>query len=448
MTGNTRDSIQTIAVIGQGYVGLPLSLLFISKGFTVYGVDKDLGKIGALCRAKSYLPDVTDEELEQSLKTGRFHPTDQTDCITGVDAIIVCVPTPLNAEHSPDLTILERAVADISRYLQKGQLVILESSTYPGTTREVVKPLLEQGSGLNAGTDFHIGYSPERIDPGNEDFKVEQISKVISGLTPACLERAGDLYGRVFDSVVNVSSPEVAEFTKLLENAHRLINISFINELATICDEMNIDIWEVIEAAKTKPFGFTPYYPGPGIGGHCIPVDPLYLQWKAQKLGKTSKFIEIADEVNRNAPHYIAGRVEALLAKHQAPKQANLLIYGVAYKRDINDVRESPALDLISLLIQSGHQVSYHDPYIDEIEVGGEIYKSVDLNEEILRNSHCVIIVTDHTVIPIDKIAAYAPVVFDTRNVTDKLENTSHIYRLGTGTGMIAQEAAFINTQK
>ncbi len=440
---NTKNSVQSIAVIGQGYVGLPLSLLFLSKGFTVYGIDKDLGKIRALCQTKSYLPDVTDEELSQSMGTGRFHPTDEMSCITRVDAIIICVPTPLNSEHSPDLTILERAVADISQYLQKGQLVILESSTYPGTTREVVKPALEQGSGLVAGTDFHIGYSPERIDPGNEEFTVEQISKVISGLTPQCLEQARELYGKVFENVVNVSSPEVAEFTKLLENAYRLINISFINELATICDEMNIDIWEVIEAAKTKPFGFTPYYPGPGIGGHCIPVDPLYLQWKVQKAGLTSRFIEIADEVNRKAPHYIADRIQALLVQHKAPEQANLLLYGVAYKRDINDMRESPALDLISLLVQSGHHVSYHDPYIEEIEVGGQTYKSVELHEEVLRNTHCAIIVTDHTVIPIDKIVTFAPIVFDTRNVTDKLEHRGNIYRLGAGNGNLARQERF-----
>lgn len=436
MTGNNiKNLIQTIAVIGQGYVGLPLSLLFLSKGFSVYGVDKDLGKIGALLQAKSYLPDVTDEELAESLKMGRFHPTDEISCITQADAIIICVPTPLNSEHSPDLTILEKAVAEISQYLQKDQLVILESSTYPGTTREVIKPALEQGSGLVAGIDFHIGYSPERIDPGNESFKVEQISKVISGLTPECLELAEELYGKVFESVVSVSSPEVAEFTKLLENAHRLVNISFINELATICDEMNIDIWEVIEAAKTKPFGFTPYYPGPGIGGHCIPVDPLYLQWKAQKSGMTSRFIEIADEINRKAPHYVADRIQALLTRHNAPEQANLLIYGVAYKRDINDVRESPALDLISLLAQAGHHVSYHDPYIEEIKAGGQTYKSVELHEEALRKAHCVIIVTDHTVIPINKIVAYAPLVFDTRNVTDKLGNKENIYRYGAGHG-------------
>lgn len=436
MTGNnTKNLIKTIAVIGQGYVGLPLSLLFLSKGFTVYGVDKDLGKIRALLQAKSYLPDVTDEELSQSLETNRYHPTDEMSCIPLVDAIIICVPTPLNAEHSPDLTILERAVADISRYLQKGQLVILESSTYPGTTREVIKPVLEQGSGLTAGIDFHIGYSPERIDPGNESFKVEQITKVISGLTPECLKLAEELYGKVFESVVSVSSPEVAEFTKLLENAHRLVNISFINELATICDEMNIDIWEVIEAAKTKPFGFTPYYPGPGIGGHCIPVDPLYLQWKAQKAGLTSKFIEIADEVNRKAPHYVAARIQALLKRHNAPDQANLLIYGVAYKKDINDVRESPALDLISLLAQSGHHVSYHDPYIEEIEAGGQTYRSVELQEEILKNTHCVIIVTDHSVIPIDNIVTHAQIVFDTRNVTDALGNKENVYRFGAGHG-------------
>lgn len=434
MTGNSiQNSVQSIAVIGQGYVGLPLSLLFLSKGFRVYGIDKDLGKIGALLQAESYLPDVTDEELVQSLKTGRFHPTDEMSSITQVEAIIICVPTPLNSEHSPDLSILEKAVADISQYLQKGQLIVLESSTYPGTTREVLKPALEQGSNMVAGVDFYIGYSPERIDPGNEQFKVEQISKVVSGLTPQCLQHAGELYGKVFESVVEVSSPEVAEFTKLLENAHRLINISFINELATICDEMNIDIWEVIEAAKTKPFGFTPYYPGPGIGGHCIPVDPLYLQWKVQKAGLSSRFIEIADEVNRRAPHYVADKIQALLRRHQAPEQANLLIYGVAYKRDINDVRESPALDLISLLAQFGHHISYHDPYIEEIEAGGITYKSVELQEEILRNTHCVIIVTDHTIIPLDKIVAYAQTVFDTRNVTDKLGNKGHVYRLGAG---------------
>lgn len=434
MTGNNiKNSIQTIAVIGQGYVGLPLSLLFLSKGFTVYGVDKDLGKIKALLQAKSYLPDVTDEELSQSMETNRYHPTDEMSCISSADAIIICVPTPLNSEHAPDLTILEQAVADISRYLQKGQLVILESSTYPGTTREIIKPALEQGSGLAAGIDFHIGYSPERIDPGNEHFKVEQITKVISGLTPECLKLGEELYGKVFESVVSVSSPEVAEFTKLLENAHRLVNISFINELATICDEMNIDIWEVIGAAKTKPFGFTPYYPGPGIGGHCIPVDPLYLQWKAQRSGLTSKFIEIADEVNRKAPHYVAARIQALLHQHQAPEQASLLIYGVAYKRDINDVRESPALDLISLLAQSGHLVSYHDPYIEEIEAGGQTYQSVELDEETLKQAHCVIIVTDHSVIPIEQIAAHAQMIFDTRNVTEKLGNKDNIYRFGAG---------------
>lgn len=433
MPSSIDRPFQKIAVIGQGYVGLPLALLFVNKGHTVYGVDVDPKKIEGLRQGVSYLPDVQDEELRWSLATERYHPTDRYEKVAEADAIIICVPTPLNASHSPDLTILEKAVVEIGKFLHKGQMVILESSTYPGTTREVLQPLLEKESGLTAGIDFHIGYSPERIDPGNKDYKVEQIPKIVSGLTATCVESAQALYSSVFDKVVRVSSPDVAELTKLLENSHRLINISFMNEIAAICDKMNIDVWEVIEAAQTKPFGFTAYYPGPGIGGHCIPVDPLYLQWKAQKFGTESKFIQLSDEINRSIPSYIMNRVKAILAKQSAPEHASILLYGVAYKKDINDVRESPALDLIHLLAEAEFSVSYHDPFIPEIQVNGQRYTSVEIDEDTLRSADCVIIFTDHSVIPLDQIIEHAPLVFDTRNATAGVQDKHHVYRMGAG---------------
>lgn len=433
MFNTSNHSFQKIAVIGQGYVGLPLALQFVKKGLYVIGIDVDSKKIEALHKGISYLPDVQDEEIIWSSRTGRFHPTDQYVTVSEANTVIICVPTPLNASHLPDLTLLEKALAEIAKYLRKGQLVILESSTYPGTTREVVQPLLEKGSGLAAGVDFHIGYSPERIDPGNETYKVEDIPKVVSGLTPVCLKHAQALYSNVFKQVVCVSSLEVAEMTKLLENAHRLINISFINEIATICDALNIDIWEVIEAAKTKPFGFTAYYPGPGVGGHCIPVDPLYLQWKAQKVGTMSKFIQLSDEINRSIPSYLANRVKSLLVEHGAPEHANILIYGAAYKKNINDVRESPVLDFIQKLVELGYSVNYHDPYIPEINVGGIIYKSVEINEGVLRKAHCVVIFTDHSEMPVNSIVTHAPLVFDTRNSTARYRDQDHVFRIGSG---------------
>ena len=427
-----RESMK-IAVIGQGYVGLPLSLLFVNKGFQVFGIDLDKGKIDSLRQGRSYLPDVTDKEITDSNHTGRFVPTDRYDSVSEAEAIIICVPTPLTTSHLPDLTILERAVAGMAKFLRKGHCVILESSTYPGTTREIVKPILEKESGLVAGTDFYLGYSPERIDPGNETYKVENIPKLISGITPSCIERISNLYARAFQKVVSVSSPEVAEMSKLLENSHRLINISFINEIATICDALNIDIWEVIEAAKTKPFGFTAYYPGPGIGGHCIPVDPLYLQWKAQEEGISSRFIQLSDEINRSIPSYLASRVNALLRKHSAPANANVLIYGVTYKKDVNDVRESPVLDLIFQLQASGYTVSYHDPYVPSVKLSDTVYYSIEVDESNLRNAHCVIIATDHSVIPIRDILAYAPMIYDARNITAGLNGNGKVYRIGTG---------------
>lgn len=429
---STERSVRRVAVIGQGYVGLPLALLFVQKGFYVYGIDADRRKIEALVRGESYLPDVAASDLKACAETGRFQPTTRYDTIRRADAVVICVPTPLTAEHTPDLQYLEAAARGIGEYLRPGQVVILESSTFPGTTREVLQPMLESASGMTAGADFHIGYSPERIDPGNRDFTVSQIPKVVSGLTEACLKRAGDFYGRVFDAVVPVSSPEVAELTKLLENSHRLINIAFMNEVAVLCDEMNIDVWEVIEAAKTKPFGFTAFYPGPGIGGHCIPVDPLYLQWKTERLGRTSQFIRISDEINRYIPAYVADRVERLIGARGAARRPKALLYGVAYKKDINDVRESPALDLVRELMRKEMEVEYHDPYIPDIEVEGRKLHSVELTPERLREADCVVIFTDHTAMPLHDIVEHARLVFDTRNATFRIR-APHVHRLGAG---------------
>lgn len=429
----TNRSFQTIAVIGQGYVGLPLALLFANKGRAVIGLDVDMKKIASLRQSRSYLPDVRDEEIAAALNTGRFYPTDRWETLREADAIIICVPTPLNETHAPDLTYLERATVSIGRYLREGQLVVLESSTYPGTTRELLQPLLERESGLKAGEAFHIGYSPERIDPGNTQFAVERIPKVVSGLTDRCAACAEALYSGVFDSVVKVSTPEVAELTKLVENAHRLINISFMNEIAMLCARMNIDVWEVIEAAKTKSFGFTAFYPGPGIGGHCIPVDPLYLQWKAQQFGLESRFIRLSDEINRAIPRYIVDRLQALLPARSDEARPRILLCGVAYKRNVNDVRESPALELIPLLEEAGFDVAYHDPYIPQLRAGRLSLGSIELTPEALKAVDCALIFTDHSSLPLELIVTHAPLVFDTRNATAGFGALPHVYRLGTG---------------
>ncbi|WP_274363686.1 nucleotide sugar dehydrogenase [Paenibacillus thermotolerans] len=433
VTAGKVRSVVKVAVVGLGYVGLPLALLFVKKGYTVYGLDVDAKKLESLTKEKSYLPDISDKELAEACRSGRFFPTDAFERITIADAIIICVPTPITTYSTPDLSYLQSAAIKIGKYLRAGHLVILESSTYPGTTNEVLKPELEIQSGLTAGKDFHIGYSPERIDPGNKQFDLETIPKIVSGLTKACATATYELYSRVFDRVVPVSTTEVAEMTKLLENTQRMVNISFINEIAVICDEMNIDIWEVIEAAKTKPFGFTPYYPGPGVGGHCIPVDPLYLQWKAKEYGKISRFIELSANINRWIPEYIANRVELLLTKHSNKTNPSVLVYGVAYKKDVNDVRESPAIELISLFKHQGKRVFFHDPLISEISVEGERMHSVELTDDLVKASDCVVIYTDHSSIPVDRIIALAPLVFDTRNVTAGRREHNHVFRLGAG---------------
>jgi UDP-N-acetyl-D-glucosamine dehydrogenase len=420
----------TAAVVGLGYVGLPLALLFADKRFRVIGVDVNPRKIDSIRQGISDVPDVDDGRLKEALASGAFTATDDFGAISAAEAVIICVPTPLTSYHTPDLHYLQSAAQAIGRHLRAGQLVVLESSTFPGTTREVLKPILERASGLKAGSDFHIGYSPERIDPGNERFRVEQIPKLTSGLTDACARLTARLYGRVFDRTVPVSSPETAEMTKLVENAQRLVNISFMNELAVICDEMRIDVWEVIGAAATKPFGFTPYYPGPGIGGHCIPVDPLYLQWKAGQFGIASKFIQLSADWNRSFPAYLADRIQAMVA---GPEQPRVLLYGVAYKRDVNDSRESPALELIRLLQGRGIDTAYHDPFIPSIALGDRRMDSVELTDELLRRQDCIVIFTDHSVMPILRIVTESKLVFDTRNATAGMGERRNVIRLGSG---------------
>lgn len=340
--GSSSHEIHTpprSAVIGLGYVGLPLALLLIDKGFEVYGIDVDEWKIQKLQENISYLPDVSDEDVARAMGSGRFHPGTDFAAAGEAEMIILCVPTPLTAYHTPDLSFLQNAARSVGEQLRQGQIVILESSTYPGTTNEVLRPILEKMSGMRAGKDFYIGYSPERIDPGNKTYTVDQIPKLVSGLTEKCGDVAEAWYSRVFERVVRVSSPEVAEMAKIVENSHRLVNITFVNELALICEQMGIDVWEVIDAAATKPFGFTPYYPGPGIGGHCIPVDPLYLQWKAQAYGIKSQFIALSEALNRSMPQQVADKVFELLAENRTSgnslvekgKRVNLASFSMAW---------------------------------------------------------------------------------------------------------------------
>lgn len=446
--GSSSHEIHTpprSAVIGLGYVGLPLALLLIDKGFEVYGIDVDERKIQKLQENISYLPDVSDEDVARAMGSGRFHPGTDFAAAGEAEMIILCVPTPLTAYHTPDLSFLQNAARSVGEQLRQGQIVILESSTYPGTTNEVLRPILEKMSGMRAGKDFYIGYSPERIDPGNKTYTVDQIPKLVSGLTEKCGDVAEAWYSRVFERVVRVSSPEVAEMAKIVENSHRLVNITFVNELALICEQMGIDVWEVIDAAATKPFGFTPYYPGPGIGGHCIPVDPLYLQWKAQAYGIKSQFIALSEALNRSMPQQVADKVFELLAENRTSGNSlvekgeagkpRILLYGVAYKKDVNDVRESPALDLIPILQNRGAEVAYCDPYIQEIRLGEQVMHSVELTDEVLQAADCVVILTDHSSIPVERIVAESKLVFDTRNVTAAMKEAAHVYRLGSGKG-------------
>ncbi|MDU7475246.1 MAG: nucleotide sugar dehydrogenase [Paenibacillus macerans] len=416
----------SIAVIGLGYVGLPLASLFLQNGHTVYGIDVDASKIAKLTNLQSYLSDFTSKEIRTMFAGGRFHVSGSFSAISKADAVILCVPTPLDRNFQPDLTYVHGAMKNALPYLRKGQLVVLESSTYPGTTEEELLPMIES-TGFVVGQTIFLAYSPERIDPGPDQKELHLIPKVLGGVTEKCTETAKAVYESIFDRVVIVSSPRVAEFTKLLENCQRLINISFMNELAVLCEKMNINLWEAIEAASTKPYGFTPYYPGPGIGGHCIPVDPLYLQWKAKQYGEDSKFIELAHKVNESMPEYVVQKVIQRLSANKPLAECKVFVFGVTYKKDVNDLRESSALPIVQKLMEAGMTVNFHDPYIDRIEIGGRIFDGVALTKRNIQKHDCVLILTDHSSISYESLASFSPLVFDTRNATKNIEDRGNI---------------------
>lgn len=422
------DTTFTVGIIGLGYVGLPLARLFLEKGHTVYGIDLDESKIQKLLKRQAYLSDFTPADIKKMFMQGRFHVSSSYDKISNVDAVILCVPTPLDEHAKPDLSFVRQAMKNSLPYLRRGQLVVLESSTYPGTTEEELLPLIES-KGLKVGKDVALAYSPERIDPGQNRFALHEIPKVIGGATAKCTEFAKQVYGTIFDHLVVVSSPRAAEMTKLLENSQRFVNISFMNELVMLCDEMKIDLWEVVSAASTKPYGFTPYYPGPGIGGHCIPVDPLYLQWKAKSYNFDLRFIDLAHKINEQMAAFVIHKVKKHLTAKPI-KENRILVIGVTYKKDVNDMRESTPLKIIERLLDEGFEVNFYDPFVEEIEVNGLRLKRSPLTQKYVKKHDCTLILTDHTRIPYEAIVTYSPLVIDTRNATGHLKHRGNVILL------------------
>lgn len=417
-----------VGIIGLGYVGLPLVRHFVLAGIRVIAVDTDAIKIEHLSRGENYLRHVPLDWVPPVIEKGLLYPSQDYQALKEADAILICVPTPLTKHREPDLSYIYAAIQGMRPYLQKGVLVSLESTTYPGTTAEVVLPAL-MGKGWRAGEEFFLVFSPEREDPGNLQFSIKNIPKVIGGVTPQCSELASALYGIVFERTVIVSSPAAAELCKLLENIFRSVNIALVNEMKLLCDRMNLDIWEIIEAAATKPFGYMPFYPGPGLGGHCIPIDPFYLTWKAREYDFTTRFIELSGEINTSMPYYVVSRVIEALNQHgKALKGASILILGAAYKKDVDDIRESPSLLLISLLEKGGAQVCYHDPYVPCLS-GSECNtskESVPLTPEVLADCDVVLIATAHSCFDAEFILEHAPLVVDTRNLTGKALRNRH----------------------
>jgi len=406
-----------IAVLGLGYVGLPLAVVFAESGYKVTGIDPASEKVNAINAGKSYILDVEDEALASLVRNGSLEATSDFSTIAEIDAVSICVPTPLRKTGDPDLSFILSAADTLQRYIHAGMVIVLESTTYPGTTRELILPKLSENSGLVVGKDFFLAYSPERVDPGRRDWTTVNTPKVIGGITPQCLEVAQTWYRQALKTVVPVSSAEVAEMAKLLENTFRMINIGMVNELAIMCDRLGVDVWEVIEAAATKPFGFMKFLPGPGLGGHCIPIDPLYLSWKLKTVNYSARFIELASEINTSMPRYAVSKVQDALNQHKkALNGSDILVLGVAYKADIDDLRESPALDIIHLLSEKGAQVSYHDPYIHEIQHEELNLQSIlDLDESV-KKADCVVIVTNHSNYDYEKIMRNAKLIVDTRN--------------------------------
>src|SRR5262245_59840910 len=433
-------------VVGLGYVGLPLAVELGKAGFHATGIDLDTRKIEAIQAGRSYIPDVATADVKALRDAGKLDATTDFAITKELDTINICVPTPLRKTKDPDMSYIVSAVESIASHLHPGLLVSLESTTYPGTTEEVVQPLLE-ATGLKAGRDFFLAFSPERVDPGNPTFHTHNVPKVVGGLTPDCVQLASALYGSAIKTIVPVTSTRVAEMVKLLENTFRAVNIGLVNELALMCDRMEIDVWEVVEAAKTKPFGFMAFYPGPGLGGHCIPIDPFYLSWKAKQTGFDPRFIELAGYINGNMPHYVVDKVsEALNTRRKAVNGSNVLVAGVAYKRDIDDMRESPAMDVMGLLLARGANVSYADPWVPQVHArewsGDYDIAAVDMTRGNIAKYDCVVIVTDHKAFDYTALVEEADLIVDTRNaIKDPHPN---VFKLGAPRGAAEDRKAVI----
>lgn len=429
-----KDKKAEVAILGLGYVGLPLAVVFGEAGFHVTGVDPDQRKVDLLMKGESYIPDVKTEAVAQLVKAGSFKATNDFSVLKGMDAVSICVPTPLRQTGDPDMSFIISATDDLGKYMHKGMVVVLESTTYPGTTREVLLPKLGTEHDLKVGEDWFLAFSPERVDPGREDYTTVNTPKVMGGITEDCGEVATAWYEGAIRTVHHVSTAEAAEMSKLLENTFRMINIGLVNELAIMCERLGVDVWEVIDAAATKPFGFMKFTPGPGLGGHCIPIDPLYLSWKMKSFNYNARFIELASEINTNMPRYVVNRVlEAMNDRGRTLKGSKVLVLGAAYKPDIDDVRESPALDVIGLLQKKGAQVQYHDPYIPHIhhEHDGWHMDSIQDVMQAVKEADAVVIVTNHKAYDYKAIADSAKFLFDTRNATGKPgRDRAHVVRL------------------
>jgi UDP-N-acetyl-D-glucosamine dehydrogenase len=436
-----RERQAHVGVIGLGYVGLPLAVEFARAGLRCTGIDLDARKTAAIGRGASYIPDVAASDIATLVSAGRLTATTDFGVVADLDTVNICVPTPLRKTKDPDMSYIVSAVEKIAEHLHPGMLVVLESTTYPGTTGELVQPMLE-ARGLRAGVDFFLAFSPERVDPGNPTYNTRNVPKVVGGVGPESTELAAELYRTAIETIVKVSSPQAAEMVKLLENTFRMVNIGLVNEIALMCDRLGLDVWEVVDAAKTKPFGFMPFYPGPGLGGHCIPIDPFYLSWKAKQYGFEPRFIELAGQVNGSMPHATVDKIaDALNVQKKALNGSSVLVAGIAYKRDIDDMRESPALDVMGLLHQKGAQLSYADPHVPTLAArswaGGHDLEAVPISMSTLSRVDCVAILTDHSAFDYGAIVAGAPLVVDTRNAIKQPH--PHVFKLGAPQALHAE---------
>jgi UDP-N-acetyl-D-glucosamine dehydrogenase len=417
-------------VVGLGYVGLPLAVQAAQAGYLVYGVDVNEEKVKQLKQGKSAVLDVPSHVVSELVASDLFFPRTDFSCLQEADTVVICVPTPLRKSKDPDMSYVLSAIRSFKPYLQRDHVVVVESTVYPGATEELIRPELEKG-GLKVGRDFFLAFSPERVDPANRVYGIKNTPKVVGGVTPECTKRAVEFYRAFVDEVVPVSSARVAEMVKLLENVFRAVNIALINETAVMCDRMGIDVWEVIEAAASKPFGFMPFYPGPGIGGHCIPIDPIYLSWKAKSMGYHHRFIELATDINSEMPNYVVGKISEILnLKAKAIRGSRILLLGVAYKPDVGDVRESPALEIYHLLRERGALVDYHDPYVESFKYLETSVKSVELNQESVRSYDLLVLTTNHSCFDYQWLADHAQMIFDTRNGFKNVKS-SNIFRIG-----------------